>query len=89
MNLAGMITFSVADREVRLNDLILCYRDKLEGRDREIWQRYVVDEETQASIAARLGVSKPRVSQLCMRLRRAFRRYVLDSGHGDLFGMTR
>jgi RNA polymerase sigma-32 factor len=49
-------------------------------RDLEIWKKNLVaeDPESLVSLAARFGVSKQRMGQIVTRLKRAFRRHVID-----------
>src|SRR5262245_52211982 len=52
---------------------VIAFTETLSVREREIFHRVVVDEDSQTAVAADLGVSKMAVSKVMARLRRRAR----------------
>ena len=64
-----------------IKDLMRRFEEQLEDeRDRAIWREHLVahDPASLVELGARYGVSKQRMGQLATRLKRAFRRHIID-----------
>ncbi len=65
-----------------LGDLMKNFVDTLENdRDRAIWREHLVAHEPKSlvELGARYGVSKQRMGQLATRIKRSFRRHIIDT----------
>ncbi|MDP2342450.1 MAG: sigma-70 family RNA polymerase sigma factor [Deltaproteobacteria bacterium] len=74
---------NAAENEVGkvLSDLMKRFKDTLDNeRDRAIWVEHLVAHEPRSlvELGARYGVSKQRMGQLATRIKRSFRRHIID-----------
>lgn len=75
--------FNAAENEVGkvIKDLMARFEEGLEtDRDRAIWREHLIANEPASlvELGARYGVSKQRMGQLATRIKRAFRRHIID-----------
>jgi DNA-directed RNA polymerase sigma subunit (sigma70/sigma32) len=64
-----------------LDGVMLRFAESLENdRDRAIWKEHLISAEPRSlvELGARYNVSKQRMGQLATRIKRAFRRHVID-----------
>ena len=64
-----------------LADLMAHFKDTLDNdRDRAVWMEHLVAHEplSLVELGARYGVSKQRMGQLATRIKRSFRRHIID-----------
>jgi RNA polymerase sigma-32 factor len=74
---------NAAENEVGkvIKDLMARFEEGLETeRDRAIWREHLIANEPRSlvDLGARYGVSKQRMGQLATRIKRAFRRHIID-----------
>lgn len=59
-------------------EIITAFTDTLSGRERAIFTRVMVDQESQTAVATDLGVSKMAISKAVARLQRKARAFALN-----------